>query len=307
MIEVQNLTKFYGPTRSIDDVSFSVSQGEVLGFLGPNGAGKSTTMRLITGLARPTNGTARIGGFDVQKQHEDVRRMIGYLPEAAPLYGDMTLASYLEFMGGIKGLDGRKARTEMERATELVNLKAERKRLLRNLSKGTRQRAALAQALLGDPPVLLLDEPTVGLDPSQINDVRVLIKSLAGHRTVVFSTHILPEVEMTCTRIVIIANGKIVAKGTPRELVSSEEPEYLVVVRGDREKLEKVLSDLFKRQVEVRVEGTTLEARVKPGRGEDNRALLSRGIVESGLELLELRSSQARLEDVFLRAIGKGE
>lgn len=303
MIQVRELTKIYGPTVSINGLSFEVGEGEVLGFLGPNGAGKSTTMRILTGLARPTQGTARVGGFDVQKENEKVRRLIGYCPERAPLYDEMTLAGYLEFMGGIRGLNGREARREMERTTELVNLQKERRRLLRNLSKGTRQRAAIAQSLLGDPKVLILDEPTAGLDPSQIGDVRELIRAMAGNRTVILSTHILPEVEMTCSRVVIIAAGRIVAKGTPEELVGEEKREIVVIVRGDREKFEKILK--AHGPLNVKRVGESWHGSVQPGAKKDPRAQLAKDIVGAGLELIELRSATARLEDVFLRAIGR--
>jgi ABC-2 type transport system ATP-binding protein len=306
MIDVSNLTKFHGPNRSLDGVTFRVEPGDLLGFLGPNGAGKTTTMRILAGLARPTSGEARIDGHDVQRDHEKIRPILGYLPEQAPLYGDMTLAGYLQFMAGLKGLDHRAARLDMERTTDLVNLKNERKRLIRNLSKGTRQRAALAAALLGDPKLLILDEPTVGLDPAQINDVRALIRSMKGKRTVILSTHILPEVELTCSRLVIIAAGRIVAQGTPDELVSGIDKALVVVARGSEQKLGALIADCIPTApVKLTRSGDTVEARLRATVGEDQRAALSRRIIESGLELLELRVEQARLEDVFLRAVGR--
>ncbi|CAN5345087.1 ABC transporter ATP-binding protein [soil metagenome] len=306
MIEVRNLCKNYGPTVSLDNVSFSAPQGEVVGFLGPNGAGKSTTMKVLMGLARPTSGAATIGGVDVQKDHQRVHKMVGYLPEQAPVYGDMTLASFLEFMGGIKGLSGRDAKKEMLRTTDLVNLQRERPRLLRNLSKGTRQRAGIAQALLGDPPVLLLDEPTAGLDPSQINDVRELVKSLAGRRTVLVSTHILPEVELTCTRIVIIAAGRVVAEGTPRELVATEESEFIVAVRGSKETFAEAIRGVTGMDnLKFEQSGDQLTARLKPAPAIATRAKLARRIVELGLDLVEMREAHGRLEDICLRAVGK--
>ncbi len=303
MIQVRDLTKTYGPTLSIDSLSFEVGEGDVLGFLGPNGAGKSTTMRILTGLARPTAGSARVGGFDVQGENEKVRQLIGYCPERAPVYDEMTLAGFLEFMGGIRGLSSREAKREMERTTDLVNLQNERRRLLRNLSKGTRQRAAIAQSLLGDPKVLILDEPTAGLDPSQINDVRELIRSMAGRRTVILSTHILPEVEMTCSRVVIIAGGRIVAKGTPESLIGEEKREIIVAVRGERAPLEKILQPLG--SCDIRRVGETWQGALRPKSKTDPRAEIAREVVGAGLELIELRAASARLEDVFLRAIGK--
>lgn len=304
MIEVDNLTKYYGPTRSIEGLSFTVNRGEVLGFLGPNGAGKSTTMRSLVGLVRPTSGTARVDGHDVQRDNERVRKVVGYLPEQAPLYGDMTLSSYLEFMAGIKGLGRTAARREMERTTSAMNLVPERRRLLRNLSKGTRQRAAFAQALLGNPAVLILDEPTVGLDPSQINEVRELIRSLAGSHTVVLSTHILPEVALTCSRIVIIADGHIAAQGTPEELTSREKPVYLVRIGGERETFERALADTAPGSV-ITASGDYWEATIAPPPGTDIQPVLARTLVGAGLDLMELRVLQPTLEEVFLRSIGK--
>jgi len=302
MIEVDNLTKYYGPTRSIEDVTFSVEKGEVLGFLGPNGAGKSTTMRLLVGLSRPTAGSARIAGHDIQEGHDAIRKMIGYLPEQAPLYGDMTLGAYLRFMAGIKGVPKGQTRREMERTTELVNLEKDRKRLLRNLSKGTRQRAAIAQALLGDPQILILDEPTIGLDPSQINDIRNLVRSMRGERTVLLSTHILPEVEMICSRVVIISAGRIAVQGTPEELAQREDPQFHIVVRGERKKLEEILSKYGEARMEE--QDNRLIATI-PAPGEQQRPELARQLVEAGMELHEFHLARVRLEDVFLRSTAR--
>jgi ABC-2 type transport system ATP-binding protein len=306
MIEVENLTKYYGPTRSIEDVSFSVGHGEVLGFVGPNGAGKSTTMRIIVGLVRSTAGTVRVGGFDVQNQNEKIRPLIGYLPEQAPVYGDMTLQGYLSFMAGLRGLHGREAKREVERTTAIVNLQKERGRLIRNLSKGTRQRAAIAQALLGDPKVLILDEPTVGLDPSQINDVRALIRSMQGTRTVILSTHILHEVELTCSRIAIIADGRIVSKGTPQELIGEGESTFHIVVRGDLQAFENILKPYFhEKNLSIEEREGMLHAEMSHAPSKQKRAALARRIVEANLELIEFRPGRLRLEDVFLRSTGR--
>ncbi len=313
MIEVDGLTKHYGPTRSIEDLSFSVPKGDILGFLGPNGAGKSTTMRILAGIARPTRGSARIEGEDVQQPSESLRRKIGYLPENSPFYGDMTLGGYLRFMAGVKGLPGREARREMERVTELVNLSDVRHRLMRNLSRGMRQRACFAQALLGSPPVLILDEPTVGLDPSQINDVRRLIRSLAGECTVILSTHILPEVELVCSRVVIIANGRIAAQGTPEELVSREGGNTLaVIVRGAEGTFREKLSGwpgggepAVSHRPDIAADAWQALLPAPANGNKDPRPELARGLVEAGLDLLEMRPERLRLEDIFLRAIGK--
>jgi ABC-2 type transport system ATP-binding protein len=285
-------------------VTFAVGQGEILGFLGPNGAGKSTTMRMLTGLVRPSEGTARLGGFDVHRENDRVRRMLGYLPEQSPLYPEMTVAGFLEFMGGIKGMDGRERRREMERTTALLNLVRERGRLLRNLSKGTRQRVGIANALIGRPPVLLLDEPTVGLDPAQINDVREIVRSLRGKATVVLSTHILSEIEATATRIVIIANGAVVAQGTPEELRARVPPRVRVRVCGDRPALDGALLAAGITGAAVTELGGQLQV-MAGALDEKARATLAREVVTRGLDLVELHEEQARLEDVFLTAVGR--
>ncbi len=308
MIEVRNLTKHYGPTRSIENVTFSVEKGEILGFLGPNGAGKSTTMRLLVGLQRPTAGHAAVGGFDVQRDNARVRTMIGYLPEMAPLYGDMTLAGYLEFMGGMRGLGPREARREMERTTGLLNLGPERRRLLRNLSKGTRQRAAIAQALLGDPPILILDEPTVGLDPTQNRELRELIRSFKDQRTVILSTHILPEVELTCSRIAIIANGRLVSEGLSSDLVARAGSVLVLRVRGDRAAAEAAFRDWAGAAVRPEVDGNgnVTTFRATHDADDDARARLVHAMIAAGLDVLDLHTQASRLEDVFLGVIGSG-
>ena len=214
MIEVSHLSKSYRDLKAVDDVSFQVQSGEILGFLGPNGAGKTTTMRILTGVLPPTSGTVKVSGFDVFEQPLEVKKRIGYLPENPPLYTDMTVRAYLRFVASIKGVP-RKARDgEVDRVAQKTNCTQFIQRVIGNLSKGQRQRVGLAQALLGDPEVLILDEPTVGLDPAQIIEVRQLIKSLAGKHTIVLSTHILPEVVATCQRVLIISQGKVVADDT---------------------------------------------------------------------------------------------
>jgi ABC-2 type transport system ATP-binding protein len=212
MIEVANLTKRYGELSAVRDVSFTAPTGQILGFLGPNGAGKTTTMRIITGFLPATSGTVRVEGFDVFQQSTEVRRRIGYLPENPPLYNDMSVAAYLRFVARLKGLARRDIEPALERVLETCGLTAVRDRLTGHLSKGFRQRVGLAQALIHDPPVLVLDEPTIGLDPAQIRDIRSLIKTLGGKRTVVLSTHILPEVAQVCDKVVIISNGHVVVE-----------------------------------------------------------------------------------------------
>jgi ABC-2 type transport system ATP-binding protein len=218
MIEVQNLTKRYRERVAVDRLNFSVAEGQILGFLGPNGAGKSTTMKILTGFLPPSEGSARVAGFDVFEQPLEVKRRIGYLPETPPLYPEMTVVGYLKFVASLKGLPGRGVRAEVERVAGLTGLSDVMGRVIQNLSKGYRQRVGIAQALLGSPPVLILDEPTEGLDPAQRAEVRTLIKGLAGKHTVILSTHILPEVTMTCEKVLIINQGRVVAYDEIRKL-----------------------------------------------------------------------------------------
>src|SRR5688572_30335711 len=218
MITVEHLTKYYGPRAAIRDLTFEVAKGEILGFLGPNGAGKTTTMRILTGFMPPTSGTATVAGFDIFTQSMEARRHVGYLPESVPLYLEMDVASYLDFMAKIRGVPGRNRRARVSYAMEATNLTHVRDRLIGKLSKGYRQRVGLAQALVGDPDVLILDEPTIGLDPKQIIETRNLIRGLAGNHTVILSTHILPEVSATCQRVIIINDGEIAAIDTPEAL-----------------------------------------------------------------------------------------
>jgi len=220
LIEVEDLTKAYGPVTAVDHVSFTVNPGEILGFLGPNGAGKTTTMRILTGYIPATSGTARISGFDVFEDSLEVRRHIGYLPEVPPVYPDMTVSSYLDFVLRIKNIPADKRRARLDDALEKTALGDKRNELIKRLSRGYKQRVGLAQALVHDPDVIILDEPTVGLDPKQIIEVRHLIKGLAGVHTIILSTHILPEVSMTCDRVVIINKGKVAAIDTPQNLTA---------------------------------------------------------------------------------------
>src|SRR6059036_1527470 len=231
MIEVQRLTKCYGPITAIRDVSFSVAPGEIVGFLGPNGAGKSTTMRILACFMPASSGTARVAGYDVFRESLEVRRRIGYLPESVPLYGDLRVAPYLDFVAEVKGVGRAERRRRVAEVMERCLITDVQHRLIGRLSKGYRQRVGLAQALLGDPEVLILDEPTIGLDPKQITEIRALIRSLAGQHTVILSTHILPEVSMVCDGVIIINGGRIVAQSTESELVAQVFPTARVELR----------------------------------------------------------------------------
>ncbi len=235
MIEVRDLTKVYGDIAAVRNVSFTVAQGQVLGFLGPNGAGKTTTMRVITGFVPATSGTVRVAGFDVFTESAEVRRRIGYLPENPPLYSDMSVSTYLRFVARIKGLSRTEVPEAMERVIEACGLSDVSERLVGHLSKGFRQRVGLAQALIHDPPVLVLDEPTIGLDPKQIIEIRTLIRKLAGQRTVILSTHILPEVSQICEKVVIINRGKVALEKSLEELKAAGSLEDVFLAATARE------------------------------------------------------------------------
>ena len=305
MIEVQHLTKRYGPFTAVDDVSFTVDKGEILGFLGPNGAGKTTTMRVLTGYMPPTEGTAIVAGYSLADKPVEAKRRTGDLPETPPLYPDMTVRDYLEFCARIKGVPRGDRKAQIGKVMERTRVADMADRHCAKLSKGYRQRVGLAQALLGNPEVLILDEPTAGLDPKQINETRNLIKELRGDHTVVLSTHILPEVSQTCTRVVIINKGKVVAVDTPDNLTSrlrGSETMYVQVdalgsdAHGTLAGLPGVtrvtVSDTRDSVVGFEVESET---------GRDVRRDLAAAVVGRGWGLLELRPMRMSLEDVFLK------
>ncbi|HUE76133.1 MAG TPA: ABC transporter ATP-binding protein [Chloroflexota bacterium] len=306
VIQVDNLTKHYGPKVAISDVTFNVKAGEVLGFLGPNGAGKTTTMRILTGYLPATDGTARIAGFDVFKQSLEARRCIGYLPENVPLYLEMTVQSYLSFMADIRQVPRAGKRQAIDRAMELARVSHVAGTIIGKLSKGYRQRVGLAQAILHNPPVLILDEPTVGLDPRQIIDTRDVIRGLGGEHTVILSTHILPEVSMTCSRVVIISDGRVVAEDTPenltRRLRGSERIE--IEARGPAQAVASALRavpDVL--NVSIVADGAGSAARLVAdcADGKDVREHLARAVVEGGWGLLQLKNLGMSLEEVFLK------
>jgi len=305
MIQVQNLTKRYGNLVAIDNVSFRVGHGEILGFLGPNGAGKTTTMRIISGYMPPTDGTVRVGDFDVLEDPIKAKRQIGYLPENPPLYNDMTVQGYLDFVADIKNVSGKNKKAKIDLAMERCGITDVRKRLIGNLSKGYRQRIGIAQAIVHDPAVLVLDEPTIGLDPKQIIEIRYLIKSLAGDRTVILSTHLLPEVTMTCTRVVIINEGKIVLEESLETLsqrVNGAQMLFLKLNYNDKSNdvNEKILSLPTVSEVKESAYGEFI---IQTKGGADIREELVKMVVENGWGLLELRPLTHALEEVFLRVI----
>jgi len=312
LIEIAHLTKYYGTKPAIQDVSFTVEKGEILGFLGPNAAGKTTTMRILTCYMPPTSGTAKVAGFDVQEQSLEVRRRIGYLPENPPLYADMTVEKYLEFVGKIKGISHRELKQRMGEVMERTGIAKEARRLIKHLSKGYKQRVGIAQALIHRPPVLVLDEPTIGLDPKQIIEVRELIKSLGGDHTIILSTHILPEVSMTCQRVIIINEGRIVASDTTENLtrrLRGSETLY-VQVEGPRSQVESKIKSLkgVTRVTPQKIESDHIcSFHVETELETDIRKELAGCIVQQGWGLLEMRPVGMSLEEVFLRLTTKEE
>jgi len=304
VIEVQHLTKRYGRVTAVDDISFRVERGEILGFLGPNGAGKTTTMRILTGYMPATEGKAIVAGFDVFDQPIEAKRRTGYLPETPPLYPDMSVIEYLQFVAKIKGVPGGERRERIRTVMERTRVDDMANRLCSKLSKGYRQRVGLAQALIHNPDVLILDEPTAGLDPKQIIETRELIKELAGDHTIILSTHILPEVAQTCQRVVIINKGRVVAIDTPDNLTArlrGSETMYLQVDAAGADAvaaLQRVPG--VTRVVETDRRDGMAGYEIDSERGRDVRRDLSRAVVTSGWGLLELRPMRMSLEDVFL-------
>jgi len=305
LISVENISKRYPTKTAIEGMSFNVEKGEILGFLGPNGAGKTTTMRIITGYMPASGGTVRIDGFDVGDNPIECRKRIGYLPENPPLYTEMTVNAYLRFVGKIKGVTSAKLAGEVDRVMDKVNITEVQGRIIAKLSKGFKQRVGIAQALLNDPPVLILDEPTIGLDPKQIHEVRELIKELAGKHTVILSTHILPEVEQTCHRVIIIDHGKIVAVDTPQNLRTQGQgtSRIFVEVEGPSSEIISTLKGLTG-VVGVRTKseaGGRFRYQVDADVRQDIRGEMARAIVTKGWSLLELQSSVMSLEDIFIK------
>ena len=309
MIEVENLTKRYGPTLAVSDVTFEAQKGEVLGFLGPNGAGKTTTMRVITGYLPPSEGRVRVAGYDVVEEPLEAKRRTGYLPEAPPVYPDMTVTEYLAFVGRIKGIPRRELKSRLAEISERCAVTDVQNRQIGKLSKGYRQRVGLAQALIHNPEVLVLDEPTAGLDPKQIIETRELIKGLAGRHTVILSTHILPEAAKTCQRVVVINAGKIVAVGTPDELTRRLQgfETILLTVEGlaadVKDKLQRVEGVNLVEPRDSADGRVTYEVHAE--KGKDVRAELARAVVESHWKLYELKTSGLSLEDIFLKLTTK--
>ena len=310
LIEVQGLTKFYGERAAVQDVTFSVPRGQVLGFLGPNGAGKSTTMRILTGYLGATSGKASVAGFDVISQSLEVRRRLGYLPETAPLYSEMRVDGFLNLMCKLRGVPPSRRRSRVDDAIEACGLGDRHDEVIGRLSRGLRQRVGLAQAIVHEPEALILDEPTAGLDPGQTRETRDLIKELGRDRTVVLSSHILSEVEATCERVLIISEGRLVADGAPGKLAqrlgSGRAHEVELTVRGDATEIKAALREVHG------VDEISTEPAAEPGvvkvvvacRSPEMRESLAKAVIDGGFGLLEVQARTLSLEDVFLKLTG---
>ncbi len=304
MVEIHNLRKTFGPIVAVDGVSFSVGKGEVLGFLGPNGAGKSTTMKMITGFLTPTDGTVRICGHDIEEDPIEAKKRIGYLPEGAPAYQDMTPASFLTFIGEMRGQRGETLKRTVSETVEKVNLQSVLHQPIETLSKGFKRRVGLAQAMLHDPEVLVLDEPTDGLDPNQKHEVRTLIRAMSQEKAIILSTHILEEVHAVCSRAMIIANGKVVSDGTPAEL-EGQAPTHntvLVTVRGvDLQKAQGQIMTVkgVKKVEEQGKDGDLVQFRIYPDDGKWILSDIAQLTREQGWEVQELYPDRGQLDEVF--------
>lgn len=309
MVRVEDISKHYGTYKAVNHVSFEVRQGEVLGFLGPNGAGKTTIVRILTGYFPPSKGRVFIDGQELFKNPKKVKRKIGYMPESVSLYGDMTVEEFLNFVAKIKSVPAKQRKAHLEAKMERCGLLEVRHRLIHQLSKGYRQRIGLAQALVGDPAILILDEPTNGLDPKQIIEMRALVRELSKEQTVILSTHILPEVNMVCDKVIIMNRGRVLASGTSEELEAGlKKAHELFVIMGDRYRKDDAVKLL------KAIEGVdrVLVTEEKPdqvslsliiSKNEDIRAEISRLFVEHQIPLLELRSNRLSLEEIFMRVL----
>ena len=303
MIEVHNLTKRYGVHLAVNDISFNAQPGEIVGLLGPNGAGKTTTMRVLTGYMPPTSGSVKVAGYDVMSDSLEVRKRVGYLPERVPVYPDMTVREFVQFWANLRGV--KKPNSQTDAVLARFNLTDRKNQLVRSLSKGLRQRLGLAQALVHNPEVVILDEPTIGIDPQQVIEVRENVRQLAREHTVLFSTHILSEAEQVCDRVLIIRKGQIVAAGKPDELRQQLQPGenlYIAAEGGSKEALPQLLSAISGvTAVEAQGDGFI----VRGDLGANIRSAISRQVTQAGYTLLELRPVAMTLEDIFLDIVGR--
>ncbi|MCK4263554.1 MAG: ATP-binding cassette domain-containing protein [Candidatus Aminicenantes bacterium] len=305
MIEVEHLTKIFGDLKAVQDLSFKVEKGKIWGLLGPNAAGKTTTMRILTGYLPATDGKATVADYDVFEQPNEVKKITGYLPENVPLYPEMTVSSYLNFVSEIKQIPTSKRKEAVNRTIEISGLESVRKRLIKNISRGFKQRVGLAQALIHEPQILILDEPTTGLDPAQIIEIRQLIKSLKGERTIILSTHILAEVTQTCDGVVIINEGKLMASDSLEKLTASYEEREGIFIRLREGGKEKV--SLFESISGVeKVSFEDDEFKIEWTKGKDIRDEITKIIVDKELGLIEMRPLAMNIEDLYLKVISGG-
>lgn len=308
MIEIQNLTKRYGQIKAVNNLNFTVEKGEILGFLGPNGAGKSTTMNIITGYLPSSEGTVKVCGYDIMESPKEVKKRVGYLPEQPPVYMDMTVRDYLNFVADLKMVDKKQKKNQLSDIMELVKIGDHRDRLIKNLSKGYKQRVGLAQALVGSPEVLVLDEPTVGLDPKQIIEIRKLIKALGKEHTIILSSHILPEVSAVCERVVIINKGEIAAIDTPENLSKGFDTasKLLVSIAGPKNSVENAIREIYGvKYVETAAEKDkeAISYIVESDKDIDIRKPLFFAMAKLGYPIIELKTSGMTLEDIFLQIV----
>ena len=314
MIQVKNLSKHYGDKIGVQDIDFTVEQGEIVGLLGPNGSGKTTIMKMMTGYMPPSSGTVVVDGFDILTAPQEVTGRIGFLPEAPPLYPEMRVAEYLEFVAAIKGVEKGRRPARVQETMEMVGAGAVRDRLIRNLSKGYKQRVGLAQAMISDPPILILDEPTVGLDPRQINEVRQLIERLGTQRTVILSSHILAEVSMVCRRLIILNRGRIAAMDTTENLAAgiADTGRFLLTVRAAPDEAGRVLASVPGIRAFRPLENAHRANKgyssfvVENDQDSEARENLSRALAGRGIPIIEMRSAGAALEEIFLQLTGGG-
>jgi ABC-2 type transport system ATP-binding protein len=308
MIQIRDLTKSYGNLTAISNLNFSVAKGEVVGFLGPNGAGKSTTMKIITGYMAPTSGKVTVAGFDVFETPLEVKRRIGFLPETPPVYTDMFVKDFLEYVARLKGVPKNDVKKSVDYALDAANIGSVQGRLIQNLSKGYKQRVGIAQALVSRPEILILDEPTVGLDPKQVAEIRTLIKNLKGHHTIILSTHILPEVQAVCERIIIINKGKIVAEDSLSQLNQKMAESKRLFVR-----VKKLGDDLVTKVrgipgvVEVKIGSDINSMEIRTDKDEAIQQQIATTVATSDAGLIEMRSIDHSLEDIFLKVTSEGE
>ena len=311
MIEVKNVTKKYGKVVAVDNINFTINDGEIIGLLGPNGAGKSTTMNMITGYIEPTEGTIVIDGYDISKKPRKAKREIGYMPEGVPLYTDMTVKEFVTYMAEIKKVDRKTRKEKIEKIIEETGLKDVEKKLTRNLSRGYKQRVSMAGALVGEPKILILDEPTVGLDPKQITEIRNLIKELGKTHTVILSSHILSEVSQICQKVIIINKGKIIAVDTPENLenkVASKNDIYVTVEDLDNriEEVAKDIKEITKLDLVKENKDKTKQYLIESEKDVDLRKILFKELAKENITIFEMKKADTTLEDAFMKLIEGG-